>query len=460
MSSSGPVPARAPLWGGLTPAAAAASRRLFGQVAGQRTVVLYVLAVGTVNVSSLLGNGLAFRWIDPPSMGIWHTLLLLSSYLAIVRLGLVNGLGRELPFALGSGDVPLARRIVATSLAYCIASSAVAGLTFFVMWPIFWSSGLAWRLALPAMAVVTGANLYLAFLQATFRSDSDFTRLARVNWVQAAIGLLLPLMVYTLGFAGLCLHAALSALLVTGFAHALRPFHVEARFEPRLTGRLLVTGLPLFTASYLQTLALGFDRVILLHRSGVQAVGYYAPALAVMVAMAIVPGAVASYAYPRMSYALGQGRTRGALRRMALTAAGASLAAGLPVAVAGWYAAPTVIARLFPQYTASIPAVRWSLLAGLLWSLSPASSLLGSLKAWRSLSLYVGLVLVARWTFPWLLSRVYEPLDGVARGNVLAAAVVGVASLSLVHRVTRPRLEDTTATRPLEPTKGTVGAAG
>jgi O-antigen/teichoic acid export membrane protein len=433
-----PAPAWASLWERWTPAA---SRRLIGRVTTQGTVVWFVLAVGAVNVSSLLGNGLAFRWVDPASMGTWHTLLLLSSYLTVVRLGLINGLGRELPFALGSGDLLRARRIVATSLFYSIACSALVSVTFIVMWGFFWSSGPAWRLALPAMAVVSGSGLYLAFLQATFRSDSDFKRLARVHWVQAGVGLLLPPMVYAFGFAGLCLHAAFSALVVMGFAHAVRPIRVGPRFEPALAGQLLVTGLPLFVASYLQTLALGFDRVILLHRGDVETVGYYAPALAVVAAMGIVPGAVSSYVYPRMSYALGQGRTQGALRRMALTAGAASIAAGLPVAVAGWYAAPSVIARFFPQYMPSIPAVRWSLLSGLLWSLSPAASLLGSLKAWRSLSVYVALVLLTRWTFPWFLSQVYDPLDGVARGNVLAAALAGVASLWLVHRATTPRIE-------------------
>ena len=77
---------------------------------------------------------------------------------------------------------------------------------------VWWPAGTAWRLALPAMAVVGALNLYLAYLQATFRSDRDFARLTRLNWAQAATGLFLPLMVHALGFTGLCLHAALQAL--------------------------------------------------------------------------------------------------------------------------------------------------------------------------------------------------------------------------------------------------------
>jgi O-antigen/teichoic acid export membrane protein len=414
----------------------AAASRLRERFAGRRTFAFFVLSVGVLNVTSLLGNALAFRWVDPASMGVWHTLLLASSYLTVIRLGLISGMGRELPFALGSGDLERARRIAATSLTYSMACSAFAALTFAGLSLFFWSSSPAWRFALPAVAVVSASNLYLSYLHATFRSESDFARLARVHWVHAVSALLMPVMVYGFGFPGLCAHAALQAILITAYAHGLRPLRVPLRFEPGLAKHLLATGLPLFVAGYLQTAAAGFDRIILLQRGTVETVGYYAPALAVIAAMAIIPGAIATYVYPRMSFALGQGRKSGSLRRMALTAGATSFLAGLPVAAAGWLAAPYAIGQFFPQYVPSIPAVRWSLLSGLLWSISPAIQALGSLKAWRSLSFYIVVLLAARWTFPWLLSRSGEPLAGVALGNVYAAACTGMVALWLVRRTT------------------------
>ncbi|HEX6737222.1 MAG TPA: oligosaccharide flippase family protein [Vicinamibacteria bacterium] len=399
-----------------------------------RTLMTFVMAVGALNAASLVGTALAFRWIDPASMGVWHTLLLASSYLTVVRLGILSGLGRELPFALGQGDSVRARRIAATALAFNTACSVLVAAAFLAALVFLWPRGAAWRLAVPAMAVISAVNLYLTYLQSTFRSDNDFARLARVHWVQAGLALLMPLFVYAWGFAGLCVHGVLQVLLVTALAHAWRPLRVRWRFDAGLARELLATGLPLFAASYLQTLAAGFDRVILLHQGGVPAVGYYAPAVAVLAAMAIVPGAVATYLYPRLSFALGQGRGAGELRRMALGGAALSVAVGLPLAIAGWMTAPGLIARFFPQYLASVPAVRWSLLAGVVWSLAPAAQLLGSLKAWRALWIYVGLLVAARATFPWLLARAYEPLAGVALGNLCAAGLAAVATLVLVWR--------------------------
>jgi O-antigen/teichoic acid export membrane protein len=415
-----------------------ASRRFREGLRGRRTFLYFVLSVGAVNLSALVANAVAFRWVDPASMGVWHTLLLASSYLIVVRFGLVNGMGRELPFALGAGDRDRAGRIAATALAYNTACTAVVGLAFLSALPAWWASGAAWRWALPAMAVVSAANLYLTYLQATLRSEGDFLKLAHIHWLQAGTGLLAPVLVAFFGFPGLSLHAAIQVVVVTACAHVVRPFRVRPRFEPALARELLATGLPLFLASYLHTLAGGFDRVILLHRGGVEAVGYYAPALAVLAAMAIVPGAVSTYVLPRMSYALGRGRSRSELRGMALGAGAASFLVGLPLAVVGWLAAPHLVTRFFPQYVASLPAVRWSLLAGVFWSVAPASNLLSSLKAWRSLWLYIALVVAARWTGPWLLSRVYEPLEGVALGNLVAAVLVAGFTWALVHRAGAP----------------------
>ena len=112
------------------------------------------------------------------------------------------------------------------------------------------------------------------------------------------------------------------------------------------------------------------------------------------------------------------------------------MAAGLPVAVLGWTLAPEVIGRFFPQYAGSVQAVRFSLVSGLLMSLSPATQVLGSLKAWPSLAVTIGVTLLTRWAFPWVLSDLYPPLEGVARGNVWASAITSAHLLALVCRAT------------------------
>src|SRR5262249_35148544 len=77
-STASTSPARGPGW----PASLArASELLRTQAREQRIALLFTLSVVVLNLASLLGNALAFRWVAPASMGVWHTLLLVSSYL-------------------------------------------------------------------------------------------------------------------------------------------------------------------------------------------------------------------------------------------------------------------------------------------------------------------------------------------------------------------------------------------
>jgi len=381
----------------------------------RRVLVTFTLSVAALNAATLAGNAFAFRFVAPAPMGVWHTLLLASSYLTLTRLGVMNGLGRELPFALGSGDLPRARRLAATALAWNTGASVVVGGAFLAAVPRL--EGDPWRTGLVAMAVVSATNLYL----------------------HAATALLMPVAVWAAGFSGLCVHAAAQSLVVTAYAHAMRPLRVAPRFETSVARELLATGLPIFAASYLQIVAAGFDRVILLRRADVEAVGYYAPAVAVLAALAVVPGAVATWAYPRMSYALGQGLDAARVGRTALGAAAVSVASAVPLAACGFALAPVVIERLFPHYAPSVPAVRWSLVAGTLWGLAPITTLLSTLKAWRRLGLYIAVLLVARWTFPWVLSSGGDPIVGVAKGNACAAALAGGLALLLARGAMRTR---------------------
>src|SRR5262249_9784387 len=197
-----------------------------------------------VNAATLFGGALAFRWVDPASMGVWHTLLLASSYLGIVRFGVINGMGRDLPFALGRGEVALGRRLAATTLAFNHVGAALVGSVFLALMPAFWPTGPAWRLALPAIAILNVNTFYLGYLQATFRSDSDFSRLARVHFVQAGMALLLPFLVSAFGFPGLCAHAALQSTVVTAYAHAVRPIPVRPPFQPALARHPFPTRFP------------------------------------------------------------------------------------------------------------------------------------------------------------------------------------------------------------------------
>lgn len=391
-----------------------------------------------VNAATLVAGVLVLRWIEPADMGVWQTLLLAQSWLNLIRFGVLNGMNRELPYLLGRGDTASAYRTAQIAQFHALLCSALAAAGFGLSWVLLRTWGEAWTWGLAAMLVVAAAGFYNGYLQATFRSHKEFERLSRVQWMQAAFLLLMPVFAWRWGFAGFCMHAALQAVLVTGSAHTLRPVRVVPALDGKVARQLLATGLPLFVSSYLYAIGLGLERVVLLYRGNVGALGMYAPAVAVLSAMAVIPAAVSMYMYPRMSFRLGQTHDPRELWRLSRLATVASVGCCVPVVVLGWPLITPVVAEWFPAYALAVPAMRISLLTGLMLAFASATTLLGSLKAWRLQYTYVGTFLVAKAIFPWYWSSGPDPVTGVAWGGLLAATVTALVAVCVAYRATHP----------------------
>ncbi len=389
-----------------------------------------------VNAATLIAGVLVLRWIEPAAIGVWQTLLLAQSWLNLIRFGVLNGMNRELPYLLGRNDTAAAYRTAQIAQLHALLCSVLAAAGFSLSLVFLGTWGEAWLWGLAAMLVVAAAGFYNGYLQATFRSHKEFDRLSKVQWLQAAFLLLLPAFAWRWGFAGFCAHAALQAMLVTGCAHALRPIRLPPAFDWKVARQLLATGLPLFVSSYLYVVGLGLERVVLLYRGHVQALGMYAPAVAVLSAMAVVPAAVSMYLYPRISFHLGQTQDPRQLWKLSRFAIAASVGCGLPVVLLGWPLIPPVVAEWFPAYAPAVPAMRISLLTGLMLGFASGTTLLGSLKAWKLQYIYVGTFLAAKAFFPWYWSSGPDPVTGVAWGGLLAATVTAVVAVWVAYRAT------------------------
>jgi O-antigen/teichoic acid export membrane protein len=273
----------------------------------------------------------------------------------------------------------------------------------------------------PAAAIVAATASYRTYLLATFRSSADFGSLSLVQFGNAATTLLLPVAAWRFGFAGLCMHAAAEAVLITALAHRIRPLRVRPRLRPECLHTLLRAGTHLFVTSFLFTAALTFDRLILLIRGDVTLVGYYAPAIAIGSAMAVLPNAVASYAYPRLSFAHGQGASANDLWRTTSQSIWLSALLGLPIALAAILLLPWLTRTAFPQYVPSVTVMQFAAVTGVFMGMTAGTAVLRSLKAWRLLYVFMITFVVLRFGIPFVLSGVLEPLRGVAIGSLIAS---------------------------------------
>ena len=66
----------------------------------------YVFVAGQLFLmgTSFLFNLVAAKLIGPQQMGEWQTISLISIYGMILTFGIINGMGRDVPYFRGKGD--------------------------------------------------------------------------------------------------------------------------------------------------------------------------------------------------------------------------------------------------------------------------------------------------------------------------------------------------------------------
>jgi len=393
----------------------------------------------------------SLRWVPPDQMGVWQTMLLIESYCMIVRLGVGNAMNREFPFLMGQGKNREALECVRTTEAYTLVVSAVEGLGLAVAAVCLVGSGEAWLLGLATLAIYAPLNLYRGFLETTFRSGQEFSKLAGVQWILMGFSLLSLWLVYAYGFRGFCFRNVLLAALSAGLYYWLRPVRAFPRFSSKVLKYLLWAGLPLLISNYLTSIASGFNKLILLGQGGVHFVGLYTPVAAVLTLGTLLPSTLAIYLLPKLNFSFGTSRNSAHIVDQAWKASIASGVALLPFIAVGWFLTPWFIQKFIPLYEPSVRAMQWALFISLANCLKTSATSFSVLQAWTPMFFYLTGLIITSWLGPWLAIRYYptRPLEAVTLGalaGVLCQIPITVICLRVAGgRETMLRVRETSA---------------
>ncbi len=323
------------------PGRAGAARGLRGTLGRREPFVSFVVSVGAVNVASLAGQRARLPLRRPRLDGrVAHPAA--GQHLPHRRAPRARE--RHGPRAAlrprAAATLARARRIAATALAYNTACCVLVALVVRrCCSPCCWSAGPAWRLALPAMAVVWRAQP-LPHLPAGDLPVGRGLRPAGARPLDPGGHRAAP----PAHGLRVRLRRPLRARSASGHrGHRLRPRLAAVRGAPpasrgRSRRELVAIGFPLFAAGPTsRSLATGFDRVILLQRGdGGDGRATTRRRWRCWPRWPSCPGPSPPGSIPRMSYALGPGPAPGGA---APDGAGrrrrSRSLAGLPVAVAG-----------------------------------------------------------------------------------------------------------------------------
>ena len=365
--------------------AAAAAEVAAGEptAGGSRRSVLFLagsLAGGNLVAMAmrLAGGILLGRLVEPSTLGLFAGIGLVLGYASIAQLGILNGVNRELPYHIGRGDIARAHALAAAGQAWALATGGVISLCLLAVaaWQLVQGDlqqAAGWATnAILAIFSFYGSNGYLSI---TFRTSSEFVRLARVNVVEAATGLFALVFVAAFGFYGLCLRVILAGATSTALLFRWRPLRVGPHWSRSNLRHLFIIGAPIYAVGQVYGLWTGvINSTLVLHFTGTYGMGLFAMVALGTAALEVVPAALTQVLYPRMAQEYGAGRDTRHLVRIAKKPMLATSAGLAVMAAVGWFAVEPVVQFLIPQYVGAVPAMQWALLLPVVSSFQPVVS--------------------------------------------------------------------------------------
>ncbi|MBS1492825.1 MAG: oligosaccharide flippase family protein [Bacteroidetes bacterium] len=405
-----------------------------------KAALLFSSSSVILSVVKLISGIIIIKWVIPEDVGMWNSVSLIQSYAAILQLGALSGLNRELPFFIGKGDNEYIVKLAQTAnafitylnyilLAVCVLASAYV--YFFV------SNDIKLLFGILSIGLITASAFYNTYLNVTYRANHEFVKLSKIQLYISGFTIVTIVLPYFWNYYGLVLRTVLISIFTTVFVYAVRPIRVKPKFIKSSFKELIKTGLPIYIVGYFDDLSKTFNRTILLTIGGVVVVGYYSPAIAILSGIAMLPAAIGQYIYPQMSYNLGKFNDAKKLWKWVWKSAFAMLLIGFPAVLIGWFTIPFFIEKYFQNYIPGIFACQMALIAGVLDSAGVGINVLNTLKEFKWLTILLIFKLAAFWFLMQFFASIMSPIDGVSVGLVIAQFLYLIFSLAVCYKVTK-----------------------
>ncbi|MCW5556726.1 MAG: oligosaccharide flippase family protein [Verrucomicrobiae bacterium] len=435
-------------------AAPAVSRRWWSQVprlkqiaeliSRQQGEILACLGTFSAPAVNLVYGLLVFRYLTPSLAGILSTAMLLPSYLMFAHGGVLNGMQRELPFALGQGDRTKADHLLRITSTIALLAGGASAFACLVAALIAWTTG---KPPLLALAYIGAAFTSFAFpvvmqIDTGLRAENRFRRqgwaVLNTNAVSLAACALLP----ALGATGAVLRG-----IVAGAASLLLRLR-SGVWSPALpvdwsgTLALARTGWPLLASATLGGWMMIADRSVVSLLMSDEAMGEFQLAGFIVNSMSMVPVSLSLVLFPKIARAYGEHRSRRKLRRFVWISLAFNAATLLPLSGITYLVIEPLVLRFFPKYAAGIPSAHIACLTCVFWIYAGAGSVIGVTNRMTPYLITLGVSLALIWTgAAWLIHSGYG-INGAAwarlAGTVLMCVFTVGYSLYLTSRDDEP----------------------
>ena len=177
----------------------------------------------------MIAGFLVVRMIIPEIHGAFSGVSVFMGYILLGHIGILNGLGRDIPYELGKKNKELVDKLAALGLwiSYLIGILAACIFGFFLIRKGI--NGTEQDILIYATFTVI-SFFYLitkAYLPVLFRTNNEFNKLSKINIALALINIASVALVWQFGLFGLCLRAIILIIIEFGLLFHYRPIKIS-----------------------------------------------------------------------------------------------------------------------------------------------------------------------------------------------------------------------------------------
>jgi hypothetical protein len=297
-------------------------------------------------------------------MGIWNAALLVAVYTPVLQGGVFNGLNRQLPYLIGTGDEAKSLKMAEAAYAWSLFLTVVSTVVTVGIVCFLWFNGHGPQ-CYTAMAI--GVNVVCSwttfYFTITYRTHAQFGRLARNTTVTAVVGVALTGLVWYFHYNGILLRASLLSLFGAAVLYFRRPIPVRPQWNGSLIIHLARVGIPIWVVGQLGIFFTSFDRLVLVRFPLL--LGYFTLAIQVAAFARMIPIAFSIVLYPQMAHRYGQTHNAMAIWYLARKGTTAACSIGAVAGCCGWLLIPHIVKVLLPKYLPGAPSAQWASFMGL-----------------------------------------------------------------------------------------------
>lgn len=395
-------------------------------------MVAFASIIGSV--LGVVGSLVQAHFIPPDDLGFVRKYSVVSGYAVFLSLGLFIILQRDYPLLIGRGESRQARELVAVVQSWSLLVAGVVctilgGITVLELLQGDFRSAGAWIVQI----VTVFSFLYAGYLNASFRAEEKFERLARGGLVGAVAGVaVIPLFLWW-PFPALVLRSVIGSAASTVYLHAAREIRPLWHLPWPLFGHLVKQGLRFFVGDYLRyTFWLTIEIWLMLQFAGDVGVGLFVFSRMIVEFAILVSTAVNQVFLPGIARRYGETNSIRASLRPAFRATLLNVLVAAVGIAAVWAFVPPIITFAFPHYADAIPIAKVLVINAINVSLSIPLYMITVLNAYQVQLLSVVGGMVGFVVTAVLVARTGNGLLAVPLGTLVGQSLFAIIGLAWV----------------------------